>query len=191
MADNGVSFCELMRRVHEGSDDAAWELVERYGDAIRRAVRRTLNERLRSKFDSLDFVQLVWNSLFRVRSKLQQFHRPEELAAYLATMARNKVGMEVRKRLLTEKYNVNSECSLQQIEGRERTNLYDRQPGPVDVAIAREQWNRLLQDQPDHYRRIIHLRLQGHTYQEIAGLLHLDESTVRRFVKKLLSEAAT
>jgi RNA polymerase sigma factor (sigma-70 family) len=191
MADNGASFCELMRRVHEGSDDAAWELVEHYGDAIRRAVRRTLNQRLRSKFDSLDFVQLVWNSLFRVRSKLRHFNRPEELAAYLVTMARNKVGMEVRKRLLTEKYNVNRECSLQELAGTERTELRDRQPGPLDVAIAREQWSRLLRGQPDHYRQIIHLRLQGHTYQDIAELLHLDECTVRRFVKRLLCEIAT
>ena len=95
------NFTSLIRRVREGSEDAAWELVDQYGEAIRRAVRRALNERLRSKFDSLDFVQIVWNSLFRVRDKLDRFDRPEELTAYLVTMARNKVGMEVRRRLMT------------------------------------------------------------------------------------------
>ena len=108
-------FQSLVRRVREGSEDAAWELVDQYGDSIRRAVRRVLNERLRSKFDSLDFVQVVWNSLFRVRDKLDRFDRPEELAAYLVTMARNKVGMEVRRRLMTEKYNVGHEQSLDQL----------------------------------------------------------------------------
>ena len=58
-------FPSLMQQISMGSEDAAWELVERYGELIRRAVRRVLNKKLRSKFDSLDFVQLVWSSFFR------------------------------------------------------------------------------------------------------------------------------
>ena len=61
-----------------------------------------------------------------------------------------------------------------------------RQPAPIDVAIAHEQWDQMLKDQPAHYRRIIHLRLQGHTCQDIGKAVHLDERTVRRFLKKLL-----
>jgi RNA polymerase sigma factor (sigma-70 family) len=179
-------FRGLIDRVREGSEDAAWELVDQYGEAIRRAVRRALNERLRSKFDSLDFVQIVWNSLFRVRDKLDRFGRPEELTAYLVTMARNKVGMEVRRRMMTEKYNVKYEKSLEQLQANERTNVPSRQPSPVDVAIAREQWDRLLEGQPQHYRQIVQLRLQGHTYQSIADAVHLDECTVRRFLKRRL-----
>lgn len=52
-------FFYLIGRVREGSEDAAWQLVERYGGHIRRTVRRALDPRLRSKFDSLDFVQSV------------------------------------------------------------------------------------------------------------------------------------
>ena len=91
MAGGDDDFRDLMRRVHEGSEDAAWQLVGQYGDPIRRAVRRALNARLRSKFDSLDFVQLVWSSFFRDRGRLDRFNHPEELVAFLVTMARNKV----------------------------------------------------------------------------------------------------
>jgi RNA polymerase sigma factor (sigma-70 family) len=190
MVEQDSDFQSLVHRVREGSEDAAWELVNQYGDSIRRAVRRALNERLRSKFDSLDFVQVVWNSLFRARDKLDRFDRPEELAAYLVTMARNKVGMEVRRRLMTEKYNVGHEQSLDQLCDRGSSGIPSRQPSPVDVAVAREQWDRLLQDQPPHYRQIIYLRLQGYTYQSIAEAVHLDECTVRRFLKRLLHTAA-
>jgi RNA polymerase sigma factor (sigma-70 family) len=186
MRGQNDDFHTLMQQVREGSEDAAWELVSQYGESIRRAVRRALNERLRSKFDSLDFVQIVWNSLFRVRDKLDRFNRPEELAAYLVTMARNKVGMEVRRRLMTQKYNVGHEQSLDQLRARGGLDVPSRQPSPVDVVLAREQWDRLLKDQPAHYRQIIHLRLQGYTYQSIAEAVHLDECTVRRFLKKLL-----
>jgi RNA polymerase sigma-70 factor (ECF subfamily) len=100
-------------------------------------------------------------------------------------MARNKVGMEIRRRLMTQKYNVEHEELLDQ-----RQAVASRQPAPIDVAIAREQWDRLLQDQPQRYRQIIQLRLQGHTYQSIADVVHLDECTVRRFLKRLLHTTA-
>jgi RNA polymerase sigma factor (sigma-70 family) len=180
------NFRDLMGRVREGSEDAAWELVNQYGESIRRAVRRALNERMRSKFDSLDFVQIVWNSLFRVRDKLDRFDRPEELTAYLVAMARNKVGMEVRRRLMTQKFDVRHEESLDQRHAKGYSDIASRQPAPIDVAIAREQWDRLVQDQPQRYRQIIELRLQGHTYQSIAETVDLDECTVRRFLKRLL-----
>ena len=83
------AFRSLILRIKEGSDDAAWELVNEFGETIRRAVRRAMNSKLRPKFDSLDFVQLVWGSLFRVRDRLDQFERPEHLAAYLVAMARH------------------------------------------------------------------------------------------------------
>ena len=188
MTAHDDGFGELMRRIQEGSEDAAWELVGQYGEAIQRAVRRALNQKLRSKFDSLDFVQLVWSSFFRVRDKLDRFNRPEELVAFLVTMARNKVGMEVRRLLSTEKYNLNRERSLDEWGVSAEAVVPGRAPPPFEVAIAREQWSRMLQNQPRHYQQIIQLRLQGGTYRDIADSLDLAECTVRRFLKKLLKE---
>jgi RNA polymerase sigma factor (sigma-70 family) len=181
-------FRELMDRVQEGSEDAAWELVDQYGEAIRRAVRRALKDRLRSKFDSLDFVQIVWNSLFRVRDKLDRFDHPEELTAYLIAMARNKVGMEVRRRLISEMHGVEHEQSLDQLQADGDVDVPSRQPAPVDVAIAREEWDRLLDEQPRRYRRILQLRLQGHTYESIAKVVDMDECTVRRYFQRLVQD---
>lgn len=65
MSSDIEDFRGLLNRIKEGDDTAAWELVEHYGEDIRNAVRRSLNRRLRPKFDSLDFVQLVWSSFFR------------------------------------------------------------------------------------------------------------------------------
>jgi RNA polymerase sigma factor (sigma-70 family) len=188
MAQGNDDFSNLVRRVREGSEEAAWEMVEQYGDAIRRAVRRALHERLRSKFDSLDFVQIVWNSLFQARDKLSGFDRPAELVAYLIAMARNKVGMEVRRRLMTTTRGVQNEESLEQLPGKDE--IIGPEPEPVDVAIAREQWNRLLDRQPPRDRQIVCLRLQGYTYQHIAETLQVDKCTVRRVLKKLLRTTA-
>lgn len=185
MPDELDDFRILLQRVGDGSEEAAWELVERYGDDIRRAVRRTLDRRLRSKFDSLDFVQLVWSSFFRTRGRAQQFNHPGELAAFLYKMARNKVGMETRRRLNTEKFDVKRERSLDDVPSHEESTAAGRSDAPVDVAIAREQWNRIIQGKPEHYQKIIRMRLQGHTCNDIADSLDLGERTVRRFLKKL------
>ena len=177
-----------MNQIRGGSEEAAWELVERYGDQIQRAVRRSLNQRLRSKYDSVDFVQLVWSSFFRTKGQVDRFDRPEELAAFLITMARNKVGMEVRRRLSTKKYNVMRETSLEQQNSTIPLGVINREPAPIDIAIAREQWDRIMDNQPGQYRRFVELRLQGKTHQEIAQEVGVAECTVRRFFKKLSRE---
>ena len=120
-------FRGLLNRVKEGDDSAAWELVERYGEDIRNAVRRSLNQRLRPKFDSLDFVQLVWSSFFRKDTHAERFGCPEELVAYLVAMARNKVGMETRRRLSIKKIQRESRV----IVGRRIARLPRRDSFPI------------------------------------------------------------
>ncbi|MBN2291192.1 MAG: sigma-70 family RNA polymerase sigma factor [Pirellulales bacterium] len=188
MLDQDSNFRELMDQVSQGSEEAAWQLVDQYGERVRRAVRCLLNRRLRSKFDSMDFVQLVWSSLFRAKGDLDRFDRPEELAAFLMTMARNKVGMEVRRRMMTEKYNVNRETSL---DGRERggqAELSGSTPEPIDVAIARERWQGIVEERPEQHQQIVKLRLQGYTHRQIADEVGISERTVRRFLQKLSQE---
>ncbi len=190
MISDMEDFRRVLDQVKEGDDGAAWELVERYGEDIRNAVRRSLNRRLRPKFDSLDFVQLVWSSFFRKNYQTERFGSPEELVAYLVAMARNKVGMETRRRLISHKYNVNRESSLEEESYYSREEIPSSVPAPLEFAIARERWDRLLSSSPNHYKKIIQLRLQGRTCQDIADSLQIDESTVRRFLKRLQQETA-
>jgi RNA polymerase sigma factor (sigma-70 family) len=183
-------FRDLMGKIRHGSEDAAWELVSRYGHALQRAVRRTLNARLRPKFDSSDFVQLVWLSFFRIPATTGEFNCPAALVAYLVRMAQNKVLLENRRRLAPRHHNLNREFSLDSPPAEGQGGLADPSPAPVEVAIAREQWNHLMDGQPDHYRQIIELKLQGQSCEEIAELLQLAPSTVRRFLNRLLGKIA-
>jgi RNA polymerase sigma factor (sigma-70 family) len=181
-------FAGLMQRVRGGSEEAAKELVNRYGPSIRRAVRRAMSERLRPMFDSLDFVQLVWKSLFQARDKLDAFRSPCDLTGYLVTMARNKVIDEARCRLMTRKHNFGRETSLQTPSASARAGVQDPQPTPIEMAIARDQWDRILKALPTRHRRIVELRLQGCTHHSIAESLGLNVETVGRALRKLLRE---
>src|SRR5664279_4008959 len=59
----------FLARIQAGDEEAARELLTRYEAEVRLVVRRQLPRLLRSRFDSLDFMQSVWGSFFRrVRS---------------------------------------------------------------------------------------------------------------------------
>ncbi len=179
-------FRRLLKEVQDGSQAAACELIQRYGPHIVRVVRRRLSKQIRAKFDSFDFVQAVWASFFADPNQLVRFNHPEDLVGHLAALAHNKVVDEIRRRMRTEKYNVNRERSLNDSGLHFAGELADRQPSPSQVAIAHELWARLVQGQPAHYRRILELRRAGNSNQQIADQLGLNEKTVRRVIRKVL-----
>jgi RNA polymerase sigma factor (sigma-70 family) len=173
-----------MQQVQAGSPEAAAELLETFGPHLIRVVRRHLDRRLRTKFDSVDFVQAVWGSFFANAQHLEAFDQPEQLVAFLVTLARNKIVEEFRRRFQTKKYNINRESPLPV----DADLISGRYPTPSQVAIAREQWDHLLAGQPDHYQRIIQLRYQGATYREIEKQLGITERTARRVIDRLFRE---
>lgn len=184
-SDCQVSFAALMDRVRAGSEEAAWELIERYGDQIQRFVRRLLHMRLRSQFDSTDFVQLVWLSFFRDPEKIRSFSSPEELAAYLIVVARNKVIDETRRCLSTKKKNVRRVRAYDD-EHNGIAAIADRGPTPSAIVVARERWERIIKGQPAHYQELARLRFMGVSNDEIAHKLGINERTVRKILNHLL-----
>jgi RNA polymerase sigma-70 factor (ECF subfamily) len=177
-----------VERVQTGDEAAVRELIENYGPHIIRVVRRRLNKRLRSKFDSDDFVQAVWASFLVHLRDLSRFDGPEALAAFLADLARNKVVDEVRRRLVSEKRNVGREQSLDDSVFEQHGELQSPLPTASQVAIAQETWDRLVQGQPSHYGKMVDLRRAGDKHKEIAAKLGFNEKTIRRVIARLTPE---
>jgi RNA polymerase sigma factor (sigma-70 family) len=190
MTGSDDEFCQLMERVIAGSDDAAALLLERYGPVVRQAVRRRLNRQLRSKFDSLDFVQDVWASFFANPPSQDRMHRPEMLVAFLAHVARNKVIDATRQRLQGAKHNVSREHSLDNSTPGGPAAVAANQATPSEVVSGDEEWLRFLEAQPIVYRRILVLLRQGKKTAEIAAELQMHPRTVRRMIDKLLPRSS-
>jgi len=188
MLDSRDDFADLMRRLRDGSEDAARELLDRYGEHILRVVRRKLSRELRSKFDSVDFVQAVWASFFAGVPRQRRFDHPQALMAFLVTLAQNKVVDAVRQRLQSQKYNVNRERAIEGSVANEAMGLAARQPTPSQEAVANDEWRRLLADLPDRYHRMLVLLREGHTQKDIARELNVNEKTIRRVLEKLNEE---
>jgi RNA polymerase sigma-70 factor (ECF subfamily) len=185
MTENAQDFRALMQRLRAGEEDAARELLARYGEHILRVVRRKLHKQLRSKFDSIDFVQAVWASFFADAPEKYTFDHPRALMAFLATLAQNKVVEAVRQRMQRMKYNVNRERQLEVVEAGIGNTLVGRDPSPSQVAVAQDEWARMIDELPTRYQRLLVLLRDGHTQKEIAAELGVNEKTVRRLLEKL------
>ncbi|MEX2174258.1 MAG: sigma-70 family RNA polymerase sigma factor [Pirellulaceae bacterium] len=188
MIDPSAQFAALMQRVQDGEQQAAWELLEEYGSHLQRYVRRSLSKDLRTRFDSVDFVQVVWASFFREPDRLRRITTPAGLMAYLATLARNKVVTEVRRGMHAQKRDLRREIRIDAVRDDDRQVLTSRDPTPSAVAMFRERWDRLVDGQPAQVRRIVELRFQGATYTEIAEQLHIHERTARKAIERLVED---
>ena len=103
----------LLTRVRAGDETATRILLQNFEDDVRKAVRGRLPRSLRTQFDSMDFVQSVWQSFFSSCDQdPEAFQDARHLRGYLAGVARNKVLEVHRQRTRTKKYDMNREERL-------------------------------------------------------------------------------
>jgi RNA polymerase sigma factor (sigma-70 family) len=171
------AFSELLRRVREGDQDAAVELVTRYESAIRRAVRIKLaDSRLKGVLDSMDICQSVMGSFFyRAALGQYQLEKPEDLIRLLVTMARNKLTDQVRR-----------ETTERRGKGKSRQvdvaaiDVAGADPTASRVTSAREvleaAWGRLSPDE----RWIAEQRASGRPWAELAAEAGTTPEAVRK-----------
>lgn len=94
-----ADFRDLIRKVREGDEQAATQLVHFYQDHVRRAIRvRFMTTKLRRTLDSTDICQSVLLNFFmKVAEGNYDLNTPDELIKLLCTMAKNKIVDKTRK----------------------------------------------------------------------------------------------
>ncbi|MGO8746762.1 MAG: RNA polymerase sigma factor, partial [Thermoguttaceae bacterium] len=152
-----------------------------FENKVRRAIRRAMDCRLRRWQDSTDFTQMVWASFFRRKETLARFHDPEDLVKFLVGTARNKLLHEERRRLGTEKSNIERERTASPADFDEYCASPGQAPSPVDTAIANEQRKCLERGLSPEESRMVRLRIEGLTQEEIGKVVGKPKSTVRDF----------
>jgi RNA polymerase sigma factor (sigma-70 family) len=180
-------FAALMERARTGSPEAAREVFDKYSPHIARVVRRWLHQRLRPVYDSDDFLQAVWASFFAVRPEDYLFDSPDSLIAFLSQVAYNKVVEVFRTRVQTAKRDMAREVPLDDLSREQPV----RQPTPSQEAIANERWQQMVDGLQPQARRALEMLRQGHTYQEVAGVVGLHPKALQRLLHKLDGERNT
>lgn len=180
-------FSALIEQIRCGSAEAVGLLMEHYEDAIHRVIRRRLNPRLRSQYDTVDFAQIVWASFFTDLDKMSKCKSASELEGLLTTMARNKVIDACRRRLMRERNKADRECRIDRDDSLTPFAIQSSDATPSHIVSIREQWEQLLENLPERHRRMIVLRASGWTIKEIAAQVEMNERTIRRVFTSIQS----
>ncbi len=176
----------MLTRIRAGDEDAARELLVHFEPHVRRVVRRRLPSMLRSKFDSLDFVQSVWGDFFARLNRGQiDFDTEAQLAKFLAVVARSKVANETRRRAAL-KFDVRKEVDLG--TGVIKVPGKNQDPTPSQNYAAHERLALILSGRPQVHKKVLEMRSEGFTFHEIADQLEIDERTARRIVEAVEKE---
>lgn len=185
----GEEVRDFLRRIHEGDEDAARDLLLKYEAEVRLVVRRQLPRLLRSRFDSLDFLQSVWGSFFhRVRTTPTEFDDGRHLVAFLARAAKNKVIDEYR-RAGSQKGDMRREEPLWS-EGDRPKDVAAQIETASQVAEAKEAFVMLRDLVPEERRALLELKAAGLSSREIGQRLGISERTVQRVLEDLRRKVA-
>ena len=180
--DQDDEFVLMIEAFRNGSEEAGRKIIELYGPHVREVVHHRLGAKMRSAYDSEDFVQAVWASLIRIKGNVQ-CEEPDQLAGLLAKLANNKVIDEVRRRH-TQKYDITRQRSLDD-DHLGSDAVMDARSTPSQFAIANEEWRKMVEGESSQTQQMLELRRDGKSQVEIAEILGCSERTVRRTMKRV------
>ena len=170
----------LLERVRQGDEEAVRELLVQFEPHVRRVVRRRLPVVMRSKFDSMDFVQSVWGDFFPKLARGEiSFDSPQRLASFLAVVAKAKVTNEFRRRF-GKKLDIHKEVAMG--NGLIYVPGKTGDPTPSENLVANERLEAIMSGRPELHKKLIELRSKGFTFDEVAEKLGITERTARRIL---------
>jgi RNA polymerase sigma-70 factor (ECF subfamily) len=182
----GDDFTDLIVRARSGDPEAVRAFLVQFESEVRMMVRARLPKKLRTQFDSSDFVQVVWQGFFcDVPQDRYAFANRDHLKGFLAGVVRNKVREQHRRLTRTEKYNLAREERLYLRRGNREVvrEVPSSDPSPSETAQAGDFLAKLTAGRTPREVEVITLRYQGLTQAEIASRTAMNERAVRRIIE--------
>ncbi len=184
MSHETSQYVDLLEKLKNHEDGAVQEIVDRYGHHILRVVRRHLGRHMRIRFDSEDFVQAVWATLFVKSSAFQRIESEGQLIAFLTQIAFHKVIDARRANTRAQNRDLHRQVSI-----HEPSLSVHYAPAsvttPSEYLIADEELKKIQGELPASLQWMIDCRLRGMTFEAIAQQGGVHERTVRRVFERL------
>lgn len=163
------------------------EFCRQYGTSLERLAGKHLATGLQQRLDPEDVVQSVYRTFFRRASDGQfQLSDRSDLWRLLCVITLTKVRSQARRQL-RQKRNINKEVRLDAPPGGKGrpADLEAAAPAPDESIEFTEHFDKIMASFTDEERRIVELKLQERTNDEVAALVGCSERTVRRILKSV------
>jgi RNA polymerase sigma factor (sigma-70 family) len=177
----------LMARWQAGDQQAADELFRRYASQLVALARSRLPAAMTARVDPEDVVQSVYRSFFAGASDGRyELSRAGDLWKLLVTITLNKIYRQVArnqrgKRSVSREQSYGSEDSLLALPTRGTA----AEPSPAEAAALAEEVERLLRELDPLEGRVLQMRLEAYSLEEIAVAAGCSQRTVRRALTRI------
>jgi RNA polymerase sigma factor (sigma-70 family) len=178
---------DLMAQWREGDQEAAGALFQRYAERLLALARRRLSPLLVRHVDPEDVVQSAYRSFFTgARAGRFALERSGDLWRLLVAITLHKLQHQV-ERHTTAKRAVSRECHPDERNNpaRLQEEILAREPTPAEAAALTDTLQQLLRGLQPLECRMVELRLQGYSLDEIAADVRRSERTVRRLLERV------
>jgi RNA polymerase sigma factor (sigma-70 family) len=180
------SSAELMERWRGGDQRAAGELVERYTERLLALARSRLSTSLARHIDPEDVLQSAYRSFFvGTRDGRYVLQRSGDLWRLLAAITLHKLHHQVERHTARKRaarpVALDPESSVYGLEVAQLTH----EPSPAEAAALADELEQVLRSLEPRQRRMVELRLQGYSLEEIAAVTQRCERTVRRILERV------
>jgi RNA polymerase sigma-70 factor (ECF subfamily) len=177
----------LAQLAQSGDRDAFEKIFARYSERLIRLARLRISERLASRIEAEDVVQSVFRTFFgRMRNRRFGFEEESDLWKLLVSMTLNKLRNKVDWHTAAKR-DVRAEHSID-ADRQALPSAFDadgQSPSPSAVIAFLDLLEDFMSRLRDTDRRILELRLDGYSQQEIAQEMGCTERTVRRVLERI------
>jgi RNA polymerase sigma factor (sigma-70 family) len=176
---------DLIAAFKAGSETAAHELFDRYCEKLMRLAKRRIGQRMTTRIDPEDVIQSAFRTFFvHLRNDEFTFEGKDDLFKLLVRLTVNKALRQVAHHRAAKRD-----------PGREKTQCLDERdfladlaaddpPPEVEVAVL-DELERFLAQLPEFDRRVLEMKLQGHSTTEIAEALGSYDRKIRRVLERV------
>lgn len=175
----------LLKSLKEGDDEAAAEVFRRYVHRLVALARRRISDRLGRRLDADDVVQSVYRSFFhRAKQGHFEWNRNGDLWRLLAAITvRKTIGKAQFHSQQKRDVDREDAAAGQLMNGSSGEVAWE--PQDEDAIALEDELRHIMEGLKEHPRKILQLRLQGESTEEIAQQIGRCERTVRRYLRDL------
>ena len=184
------SSARLFASLVDGEPNAADDIFHRYLQRLTRLARTRLAPQLNARTAPEDIVMSAYRSFF-VGAAAGRFRNDKagDLWALLATIAMRKLYRTIAHHS-AEKRAIDREQPIPESQN-EGHWFRSNQPTPDEAVALSDELEWLLASQTPDHRRMLELRLQGFSMEEIAAEVGAAERTVRRVLQHVREQLAS